>query len=469
MSIRESIGGSWSLSAFIGCIALAVAAALALGGTRPDLQVFVGFSVVILGLAIPWAIRAARREPSVSSGFLVFALGMHLVGSMLRYLIIQSVYHGVSDANGYVAAGSSLAPIFRSFSLPPWPAIGTQSMNWLTGILFAFIGPTMLGGFVVCSTLSFIGAWFFYKAFCLAFPNGNKRLFALLIFLLPSIWYWPSSLGKDAIVMLFLGIATFGFANLFTGKVINGLLLGAAGLAGICMLRPPIAAALVLAAILGFALRPARERNPQSQVIVWILVLPLLGGLAFFTIKSSETYMSGQSVIEAYETQQSLDFSGGSGSNFQAPNIFSLYGPPVAILTSNFRPFPWEAGGMLPAIAGLEGLLVMALLLHRRREVFRALRSWRKNGMIVYVVGAFIGISLILSSLGNFGLLARQRTQVLPFLLMLPAIVKPVRRAGRRGSWVQAAPDAISAPPSPADSSAGSEAASTAAGPQARR
>lgn len=437
MKLSESIGDSWSLPAFLGALVLAFAAALALGGTHPDLQTFVGFCVVIMGVGVPWAIRAARREPSVSSGFLTLALSLHLVGSLLRYQIIQAVYHGVSDANGYVAAGSGLAKTFRSLSLPPWPPIGTGFMNWLTGLLFAFIGPTMLGGFVVCSLLSFVGAWYFYKAFCLAFPNGNKRLFALLIFLLPSIWYWPSSLGKDAIVMLFLGISTYGFAQLLTGKTVHGLLVATAGLAGISMLRPPIAAALVVAATLGALLRPARARNPQTQVIVWILILPLLGGLLLFTMSSSEKYMAGQSVLEAYETQQSLDFSGGSGSNFLAPNVFSLTGFPIALITSNFRPLPNEAGGALPAVASLEGVFLMLLLLYRRREVFRALRVWRTNGMIVFVVAAWIGVSMILSSLGNFGLLARQRTQVLPYLLMLPAMIKPIRRHSRSRALVE--------------------------------
>ena len=46
-------------------------------------------------------------------------------------------------------------------------------------------------------------------------PNGDRRLFALLIFFLPSFWYWTTSLGKDAPVMMGLGLATYGFAITF--------------------------------------------------------------------------------------------------------------------------------------------------------------------------------------------------------------------------------------------------------------
>jgi hypothetical protein len=63
--------------------------------------------------------------------------------------------------------------------------------------------------------------------------------------------------------------------------------------------------------------------------------------------------------------------------------------------------------------------------------------------MVLLAVGSFLSISVILSALGNFGLLARQRTQVLPFLFMLPCMVKIPRR--RRLESVPA--DGVSAAP----------------------
>ena len=78
-------------------------------------------------------------------------------------------------------------------------------------------------------------------------------------------------------------------------------------------------------------------------------------------------------------------------------------------------------------IATIKALLV--ILFVNRRSILAGLRRWRQNGMVILAVGAFLSISVILSALGNFGLLARQRTQVLPFLFMLPCMVKiPGRR-----------------------------------------
>jgi hypothetical protein len=132
--------------------------------------------------------------------------------------------------------------------------------------------------------------------------------------------------------------------------------------------------------------------------------------------------------VEAFQAQQTDYSASGSTSNFTPVNPFTPQGFALAIMTVNFRPFPWEAGGPLPAIAALEGITLMGILFVNRRSMLAGLRRWRTNGMVIMALGAFLSLSVILSVLANFGLLARQRTQVLPFLFMLPCMVKVPRR-----------------------------------------
>ncbi|MDP9243292.1 MAG: hypothetical protein M3O84_08980 [Actinomycetota bacterium] len=421
--------GGWMWFAILVGVALAV---LLVGASTPDVQMFLaltGIIAVVAALLIP---RAVAREPSISPRFLAVALMAHVVGSLLRYFIIQAVYHGVADANGYFAGGVQYAPQFRSLQLPAFPGVGTPFMNWLTGILFAFTGPTMLGGFVVCAALSFVGSWYFYKAFRVAFPEGNHQLFAVLIFLFPTMWYWTSSLGKDAVVMLFLGIATYGFALLFRSISFRAIVAVALGLTVVALIRPPIAASEAVAAAAAFLLRPARARAPQVQALLWLLFVPVLSVAAFTIIRSSQAYIRHDSPVEAFEAQQTSDFNSSGGiSDFTAISPFTAKGFPLAIVTVNFRPFPWEAGGLLPAVAAMEGIVLAGVLFLNRRAIFAGLRHWRSNGMVILAVGSFLSISVILSALSNFGLLARQRTQVLPFLFMLPCMVRVSRRQAR--------------------------------------
>ncbi len=426
VSVRaERSTGAW---VWIAIAVGVVVCVVFVGASTPDVQMFLALTGIIgvaAGLLIP---RAVAREPSISARFVAVALFAHVVGSLLRYFIIQAVYHGVADANGYFAGGMHYAPLFRSLQLPAFPGIGTPFMNWLTGILFAFTGPTMLGGFVVCAALSFVGSWYFYKAFRVAFPDGNHQLFAVLIFLFPTMWYWTSSLGKDAVVMLFLGIATYGLALLFRSISFKAMLAVVVGISGVALVRPPIAASVAVAAAAGFLLRPARARAPQIQALLWLVFVPLLCVMAFLIIRSSQAYIRHDSPVEALEAAQASDFdSTGGTSDFRPISPFSPTGLPIAIVTVNFRPFPWEAGGLLPAVAAMEGIALVLVLMWNRRAIVAGLRRWRTNGMVITVVGSFLSISVILSALTNFGLLARQRTQVLPFLFMLPCMVRVSR------------------------------------------
>ncbi|MEA2580386.1 MAG: hypothetical protein QOE83_1278 [Actinomycetota bacterium] len=405
---------------------------LAVGASTPDVQMFLALSAIITALGALIIPRVVRRDGTLSASFLGAALGAHVIGALLRFTIIQAVYGGVADANGYFSSGVQLAPLFRSLQIPPFPRSGTPFIDWFSGLLFAVITPTMLGGFVVCAALGFIGCWYFYKAFRMGFPEGDDRLVAKLIFFLPSMWYWPSSLGKDGLIVCFMGIATYGFTCILRSRFGIGLLSVVFGLFGVIMIRPPMAAALAIAAVAAFILRPARAASVQMQAITLFVLGPILLLVAGFTVQSSLAYMHNQDPIAAYESQASQDFSARGGtSNYSVVSPFTPKGFLLAVVTVNFRPLPGEAGGLLPTLAALEGALLIFLLWRRRREIGYGVRHWRQNGMVLFAALAWLAMSLILSSLGNFGLLARQRTQVLPFLFMLICMVRPqARRSG---------------------------------------
>ena len=91
-------GSTWAIWFLIGgAVALAI---FLLGRASPEGQMYlvtVAITAAVAAVAIP---RAVAREPSVTVGFLALALAAHLFGSLLRYIIIQQVYHGIADANG---------------------------------------------------------------------------------------------------------------------------------------------------------------------------------------------------------------------------------------------------------------------------------------------------------------------------------------------------------------------------------
>ena len=421
---------AWGLIFVAGFVAVVIAGTLTV---EPQAYVvLVAVIALIASLLIP---SAARRAPWVTPRFLAIALITFLLGSLVRYLIIETVYGGASDARGYFGAGLQLSELFRhlDFSQLTPPFTDTAAIEYFSGFLYMVLPPSQLAGFVVSAGMSFIGSWHFYKAFVTAYPNGNHRMFAVLIFFLPSFWYWTTSLGKDAPVMMGLGIATYGFALLFrrwSGKAIFHILIG---LAPIVIVRAPIAVALAVAGAGAFALRPTRARSANTQALSYIVFLPLFALAAFFLMNQARQQIGSldesESLQAAFQTQQESNFTG--GSNFTPPNPFSPTGLPAALVTAAFRPFPFEAGGLFPVLQSLEGVLLLSLFVVKRREVWRAMRHWRDNAMTIMASASVLIISVELAALANFGLLARQRTQVLPFLVMIPCMVSLPRKVKR--------------------------------------
>jgi hypothetical protein len=90
-----------------------------------------------------------------------------------------------------------------------------------------------------------------------------------------------------------------------------------------------------------------------------------------------------------------------------------------------FRPFLWEATSGVKAIAGLETALLLGLTLASWRRLRTLPSQLRRNRYVVYVA-VFALVSIVgFSRVGNEGILARQRTQFLPAVLVLLCLPPP--------------------------------------------
>jgi hypothetical protein len=87
-----------------------------------------------------------------------------------------------------------------------------------------------------------------------------------------------------------------------------------------------------------------------------------------------------------------------------------------------FRPFLWEAHSGLQLIAALETAAVTGLVVVRRRSILIAFQRSRRWPFLLYCWILLILYSMTFASFGNFGLLNRQRSLVLPALYALIAI-----------------------------------------------
>jgi hypothetical protein len=382
--------------------------------------------------------RAARHDGDAIGRIVLVAAALKVLAApLLRYWMIYGLYGGGADATRYHEAGALLAPLFRHGVYRDLGQIsGTRFMEILTGQVYALTGPTRLGGFMVFSWLSFLGLYLFYRAFRTAYPDGDGHRYALLVFFFPTLFFWPSSIGKEAFMVLVLGAAALGAAQLLTGRF-RGLVWLGLGLWGAVVVRPHMAlivgAGLVVAApiavLRGGADREGRQRGRLGGAVLLLALIvsaSTLIGVAqnFFHLESLNTQTAQEQRDEVTRR------SGEKGSTFTAPSPNSPAGFALASITVLFRPFPGEVRNAQGMVTALECLTLLALFSLAMRRLVRLPREMFRRPYLAFAVVYTFAFIYAFSSLANFGILARQRAQLLPVLFVILCI--PRARVAQR-------------------------------------
>jgi hypothetical protein len=369
--------------------------------------------------------------------FFMGALALKFGGSLVRYAAIYHVYEGVADASTYNAAGRILAPEFRRglFTYAERAGVfdsgdrivGTNFLKIFTGGLYALIGPTEIGGFLVFAWLCFVGLLLFYRAFRMTLPDGDARRYRLLLFLTPSLLFWPSSLGKDALMVFGLGVAAYGGARAYT-HLRYGFLIAAAGLGFTLCIRPHVTLLAITGLAVGYLVRRSRSSSSVTPLVKGFgMVVVLIG--AVFVASQMRTFFKLDGLdaksLETVLLSTAEQTATGGSEVIAHGGVFSIGGM-VAVL---FRPFPWETYNLTALTQAIESSLMLVLLVVSVRRVGRALRNSLRNPYLTFVVLYVATFVLAFSSIANFGILARERVQVLPmfFVLLCVAAPRPLR------------------------------------------
>jgi hypothetical protein len=415
--------------------------ALGYGLNHTSYLVWGGFWVapVLLILSVPLANRAARHDGDAIGRIIMIAATIKVLPApLLRYWMAFSLYGGESDAARYHIAGTLLAPQFRHGIYGGLGQIsGTRFLEILTGQVYALTGPTRLGGFMMFSWLSFLGLYLFYRAFRTAYPDGDGHRYALLVFFFPTLLFWPSSIGKDAFMVLVLGAAALGAAQLLTGRL-RGLVWLGLGLWGAAVVRPHMAliaaAGLVVAAplaVLRGGQHGARKRGRLGGAVV---VLALL--VAGPTLIGVTERFFGLQALDAQTTQEQLDEttqrSGIGHSKFTGVSPNNPVGFVISGVTVLFRPFPFESRNALSILTSLEGLALLAFTVLSVRRLARLPLELLRRPYAAFAAVYTFAFIYAFSSIVNFGILARQRSQLLPVLFVVLCIPRTVQRTPER-------------------------------------
>ncbi|MDO5499330.1 MAG: hypothetical protein Q4F67_06575 [Propionibacteriaceae bacterium] len=384
-----------------------------------------------------WIASRVERDPVVTK--LLFAgFAAKCVGVFFRYVSVFFIYDRVGDAVRYNDFATLYYQSWRA-GVITWPQYdgkaGTQALELITTAVYVFTGPSPLAGFYVFGSMAFWGTYLIFRAFRTAVPDGRYRRYAALLFLLPSMLYWPSSIGKESWQLLFVGVVAYGVGRFFTGRW-TGLIWIALGAAGVGLIRPHIALLLIAALVTAQLLRRT-SKTPAAFLAKIVGVAVMLGALVFF-IQSSADFL-GLDEVTADSVTEKVEWAGGQtaqgGSAFTPVPLTSPIGIPMAFLTVLFRPFPWEASSGLVLLQSLEGIVLIGLLIKAWPQLRQLPKLLGVTPYLTFALAYVCAYVLAFSGFGNFGIIARQRSLMLPFflvLLALPLVIDARRRSRSR-------------------------------------
>lgn len=402
---------------------LSVLAILAGAFTGDLLTVFEGTVIALIGFAVVtniavWMARSidAPWLPGiVAAGFL-----MKIFMSVTRYLALVVIYNGSGDAVGYHGSGVQAVEFWRSFQIPPGIGTGTEFVNEFTGLLYVPYVPQMLGGFFMYSTLAFLGQMLMYAALRQSRRPRHLKWYAIAIFFVPAITYWPASIGKESLMFLGIGLAVYGASLYLRRGGILPLVHLALGLGFAGVIRPHISA-LIIASLAGtLILARGKEGLGMTPVQRWIAVVVVgLGSIGAVVVAANEFNISleGNVGAEVDEFVTNIeDNTSRGGSEVEGSAVSGPQDVPGAMLRVLFRPLPYEAHNPQALASSLESLTILLVIVWRIPAIFRNRYRIRREPYLLMSLIMTFGFAVMFSPFLNLGLLARERSQVLPFL-----------------------------------------------------
>jgi len=264
-----------------------------------------------------------------------------------------------------------------------------------------------------------LGVWFFYRAVVVAAGRPWPAVFYVLAFF-PSILFWSSTLGKDPLQFLFMGLYAYGGALWFVEGRLRAILWIGMSLLVVYLIRPWSSvmggAALILATVLG-------RGRPWQVGMMTLLTIPVL----MLGIHQLVVFLEGRDLslvlgfVESVRgVAEGYGMEGASGEKdvdlSSRDGLIASW--PLAFFSGLFRPLPYDITNPFTALAALENTIVLVLAVV---ALFRFRLAYLRDPLVLWpflytvIWTNFYGFIVMV----NFGSGVRYKIQMWPFFLLM--------------------------------------------------
>jgi hypothetical protein len=287
---------------------------------------------------------------------------------------------------------------------------GTQAVNFLTGLIVDSLSLSILDAFLIFNIFGFVGLLAFDASLRKAThdkPKQFRRLATAVVFL-PSVSFWSSAIGKDALSFMAAGLALWAALALT-----KRWLLMAFAILIMLLVRPHVAAMMVAA----WSFECIANRRTPLRLRVFLMVLfipamPILLSFVFQYVGLGDAY--DITAVSGYiDLRQSYNREGGG-----AIDIASMSAP-MQLFTYMFRPGIFEATTIFALVAAVDNLVLLYLSISGAWAMLCGGKSnlgESRAFMWVYSWLAWLSMAMTTS---NIGIALRQKWMFAPILIFL--------------------------------------------------
>jgi hypothetical protein len=271
-------------------------------------------------------------------------------------------------------------------------------------------------GFLVFGFFSYIGMILFWRAYRRVFGDRWDLRYLQVLVLMPSLVFWPSALGKEAWMVMCVGLISYGVANILTNRTLVGWGAFVAGTYGVLAVRPHVGIAIFAGLVLAELLR-SRGSQGAGRAGLSIVLLFFIGGAVMSSAAAFLGISNWSKATVEQELNDTSDRTSEGRSQFTPTPVNSPAQFPQGAFTVLFRPMPHEVQSPQEFVSALENVGLLALIVFTAPRLGRFLMRSRRHPYFIFCLGTLIVFVVEYSSFSNFALIARQRTQVTALLL----------------------------------------------------
>lgn len=289
-------------------------------------------------------------------------------------------------------------------------SLGTDAVSYMTTLFASVMGLSFLGTSLIFNILGATGLIAFDASLKVAAADRSVTVqtIARLVPFLPSISFWSSAIGKDALAFMAVGFALWAALQLR-----KRFWLMAFAVLLMLWVRPHIAGLMILALAASQLLQgsvPITRRILIGGCALAAAVVVVPFALSYVGLSAE----AGPADISRYiEQRQQYNQEGGGAIDISSMSLG------MQLFTYLFRPLPFEAANVMMLAASIDNTLLLLLFAAAAFEAVRRRKTHLPGNRAFLWLYSLMVWFILATTTANLGLSMRQKWMFVPVLMFL--------------------------------------------------